>query len=194
MTIPTEKLRAIEARTEHAVVHTLRLMAQEIVTLCSQSASADRGDAGMSLLKVEGLDRARGTVPAGESDLTVFAMPTLSLTVFESPLPKAYRVFFYEREYGDLEDVVTVDSFEAGVQLVRDRLAPDADYAITAAWVKHEGEMTVATPHGTVLARVEADDGNAPTPRPDVRDACGALRSGDASNIERLFGRMLEAA
>ena len=67
------------------------------------------------------------------------------------------------------------------------------DYVITASWIKHQGEMTVATPRGMV-ARVEADVSGVTTTQPVVLDACEALRTGDASRIEQLFGRMLEAA
>ena len=109
-------------------------------------------------------------------------------------MPKAYRVYFYAHEYGDLEDVVTVDTFDAGVQLVRDRLTRDGDYVITASWIKHQGEMTVATPRCMVVARVEADDRDAPTPDTVVLEACNALRAGDTSRIEHLFERLLEAA
>ena len=113
-------------------------------------------------------------------------MPTLSLTVFETRLPKAYRAYFYERDYGDLEDVVTVDTFEAGVQLVRDRLARDGDYVITASWIKHQGEMTVATPHGTVAGprrsrRQQRDHGAARRAR-CLRQHCGPAMPRASSN------------
>ena len=35
-------------------------------------------------------------------------MPKLTLGVSEPSRPTAYRVSFYDREYGDLEDVVTL--------------------------------------------------------------------------------------
>ncbi len=65
---------------------------------------------------------------------------------------------------------------------------------IAARWIKRRGEMTATTPGGMVLARVEADDSGTPTAQPVVLDACDALRTGDTSRIEQLFGRMLEAA
>ncbi len=175
MATAADTLRAIEARAERAIVQELRLMMQEILGLRTQLVLEDRAHADSLLLKLDHLEREQVSVPRGESGAPDFLMPTLSLTVFETSLPKAYRAYFYAHDYGDLEDVATVESFDAGVQLVRDRLARDGDYVITASWIKHRGEMTVATPSGMVLARIEA-------------------RTGDASRIEQLFGRMLEAA
>ena len=192
MTTAADTLRAIEARTEHAIREELRLMTHQIIALRARLALDSRASADMLRLELDPPERDQ-PAPAGEDGLAALPVPPLTVTVFESPLPKAYRVFFYERDYGDLADVLTVNSFEAGVQLVRDRLGPDRNHAISAAWFRHEGEMAVATIQGTVLARVEADDSDSPTPRPEVRDACSALRTGDASQIERLFGRLLEA-
>lgn len=189
-----DTLRAIEARAERAIVQELRLLMQEILGLRTQLVLEDRAHADALLLKLDHLERDQVAAPRSDSKAAAYLMPTLSLTVFESPLPKAYRAYFYAQEYGDLEDVVTVDSFDAGVQLVRDRLARDGDYVITASWIKHQGEMTAATPRGIVVARVEADVSGAPTTQPVVIAACEALRTGDASPIEQLFGRMLEAA
>jgi hypothetical protein len=194
MATAADTLRAIEARAERAIVQELRLMMQEILGLRTQLVLEDRAHADSLLLKLDHLEREQVGAPRSESSAPDFLMPTLSLTVFETSLPKAYRAYFYAHDYGDLEDVVTVESFDAGVQLVRDRLARDGDYVITASWIKHRGEMTVATPSGMVLARIEADDSRTPMTQPVVLDACDALRTGDASRIGQLFGRMLEAA
>src|SRR5258706_4112354 len=194
MATAADTLRAIEARAERAIVQELRLMMQEILGLRTQLVLEDRAHADSLLLKLDHLEREQVSVPRSESGAPDFLMPTLSLTVFETSLPKAYRAYFYAHDYGDLEDVATVESFDAGVQLVRDRLARDGDYVITASWIKHRGEMTVATPSGMVLARIDADDSATPTAQPVVLDACDALRTGDASRIGQLFGRMLEAA
>ena len=194
MATAADTLRAIEARAERAIVQELRLMMQEILGLRTQLVLEDRAHADALLLKLDHLERGRVAAQRSEPQVPAFLMPTLSLTVFETPLPKAYRAYFYAQDYGDLEDVVTVDTFDAGVQLVRDRLARDGDYVITASWIKHQGEMTVATPRGMVVARVEADVSGVTTTQPVVLDACAALRTGDASRIEQLFGRMLEAA
>ena len=194
MTTAANTLRAIEARAERAIVQELRLMTQEILGLRTQLVLQERAHADALLLKLDHLERRQSASPADGSGAPDYLMPTLCLTLFETPMPKAYRVYFYAHEYGDLEDVVTVDTFDAGVQLVRDRFTRDGDYMITASWIKHQGEMTVATPRGMVMARVEADVRDAPTPEPVVLEACDALRAGDASRIEHLFERVLEAA
>jgi hypothetical protein len=189
-----DTLCAIEARAERAIVHELRLMMLEILGLRTHLVLEDRTHADGLLLKLDRLEREQVSAPVSKTDKTASLLPSLSVTVYETPVPKAYRVFFYERDYGDLGDVVTVSSFDAGVQLVRNRLALDGDYVIDAAWTRHKGEMTVSTSSGTVLARVEADDGHAPIAQPAVRDACSALQTGETSGIKQLFGRMLEAA
>lgn len=194
MATAADTLRAIEARAERAIVQELRLMMQEILGLRTQLVLEDRAHADSLLLKLDHLEREQVGAPHSESSAPDFLMPTLSLTVFETSVPRAYRAYFYAHDYGDLEDVVTVESFDAGVQLVRDRLAREGDYVITASWIKHRGKMTVAAPSGMVLARIEADDSGTPTAQAVVLDACDALRTGDASRIEQLFGRMLEAA
>ena len=194
MNTAADTLRAIEARAERAIVQELRLMTQEILGLRTQLVLQERAHADALLLKLDHLERGQTASPADGSGVPDYLTPTLCLTLFETPMPKAYRVYFYAHEYGDLEDVVTVDTFDFGVQLVRDRLTRDGDYAITASWIKHQGEMTVATPRGMVVARVEADDRDAPTPEPAVLEACDALRAGDTSRIEHLFERLLEAA
>jgi len=194
MTTAADTLRAIEARAERAIVQELRLMTQEILGLRSQLVLQERAHADALLLKLDHLERGQSASPADGSGTPDFLMPTLSLTVFETSTPKAYRVYFYAHEYGDLEDVVTVDTFDAGVQLVRDRLTRDGDYAVTASWIKHQGEMTVTTPRGMVVARVEMDESGTPTAGPVVLEACNALRAGDTSRIGQLFERLLEAA
>lgn len=194
MTTAADTLRAIEARAERAIVQELRLMTQEILGLRTQLVPQERAHADALLLKLDHLERGQSASPAHGAGTPDYLMPTLSLTLFETPMPKAYRVFFYAHEYGDLEDVVTLDTFDAGVQLARDRLTRDGDYVITASWIKHQGEMTVTTPRGMVVARVEANDGGTPTPLPVVLEACDALRAGDTSRIEHLFERLLEAA
>ena len=194
MATAADTLRAIEARAERAIVQELRLMMQEIFGLRTHLVLEDRAHADGLLLKLDRLECGQAIAPSNGTDDQPFLMPSLSVTVYETRVSKAYRVFFYDRDYGDLEDVVTVGTFDAGVQLVRNRLAPEGDYVIDAAWTQHQGEMTVSTPSGTVLARVEVEDGHAPIAQPNVRDACCALQAGEVTGIKQLFGPMLEAA
>lgn len=196
MASTADTLRAIELRAERAIARELHSMMQEILALRTQLVLEDRAHADALLLKLDhlhGQQVAAPAVPAGALDAPTFLMPSLQLDEAAAP-PKGYRAFFYGRDYGDLEDVIAVASFDAGVQLVRDRLMPNGHYLIAASWAERVGEMTVSTPRGTVLARVEIDDSDTPAAKPEVLQACGALRSGDAIGIEALFTPTLEAA
>ena len=150
-----DTLRAIEARAERAIVQELRLMAQEILGMRTHLALEDRAHADSLLMKLDHQECTRTVALADPSSVPTYLMPTLTLGMSEPSRPTAYRVSFYDREYGDLEDVVTLGSFEAGVQLVRDRLSADGHYLIAATWANHQGEMTVSTPRQMVLARID---------------------------------------
>lgn len=80
---------------------------------------------------------------------------------------------------GDLDDVVTLGSFEAGAQLVHDRLSSDGHYFIITTWANRLGEMTVSTPRQMVLARIEVADDRLPLVQLPVLRACSALPAGD---------------
>ena len=110
------------------------------------------------------------------------------------PALPSYKVFFYDREYGDLTDAVTTDSFDAGVQLVRDRLPVQADYVVEATWTRGIGEMEVRSPRGAVVARVQPVADTDVTVLPPAIKACTALQVGDAAPLEQLFSSMPEAA
>ena len=189
-----ETLRAIEAGAERAIVQELRLMAQEILGMRTQLALEDRAHADSLLMKLDHQERAQTIAPADPSSMPIHLMPTLTLGMSEPSMPTAYRVSFYDREYGDLEDVVTLGSFEASVQLVRDRLSADGHYLITATWANHQGEMTVSTPRQMVLARIEVANDRVPLAQPPVLKACSALQAGDTSSIAHLFDHLPEAA
>ena len=189
-----ETLGAIEAGAERAIVQELRLMAQEILGMRTQLALEDRAHADSLLMKLEHQECAQTVAPADPSSMPTYLMSTLTLGMSEPSMPTVYRVSFYDREYGDLEDVVTLGSFEAGVQLVRDRLSADGYYLITATWANHQGEMTVSTPRQMVLARIEVADHRAPLVQPPVLKACNALQAGDTSSIAHLFEHLPEAA
>ena len=189
-----DTLRAIEARAERAIVQELRLMAQEILGMRTHLALEDRAHADSLLMKLHHQECAQTVAPAEPSSAPTYLMPTLTLGMSEPSMPTAYRVSFYDREYGDLEDVVTLGSFEAGVQLVRDRLSADGHYLIAATWANHQGEMTVSTPRQMVLARIEVANDRVPLVQPPVLKACSALQAGDTSSIAHLFEHLPEAA
>jgi hypothetical protein len=122
------------------------------------------------------------------------AMPAPGPESTPSAMKARYKVFLYDREYGDLTDAVTTDSFDAGVQLVRDRLPAQADYVVEATWTRGIGEMEVRSPRGTVLARVQPVDDTDITVQPPVNKACTALQVGDGAPLEQLFSPLPEAA
>jgi hypothetical protein len=193
MSSATENLRAIEARAERAIVQELRLMVQEIVGLRAQLALNDYAHADALLLKLGRLEREQIVAPASGPEVASHLIPALRLDLAMSSQP-AYKVSFYDCEYGDMTDVVTTDTFDAGVQLVRDRLPRDADYEVEATWTSGLGDMEVRTPHGTVVAHVEAVNGGDVTVQPRVMVACTALQVGDAAPLGQLFDPMPEAA
>ena len=101
-----DTLRAIEARAERAIVQELRLMAHEILGIRTHLAIEDRAHADSLLLKLDHQECAQTVAPADPSSLPTYLMPTLTLGMSEPSTSTAYRVSFYDREYGDLEDVV----------------------------------------------------------------------------------------
>jgi hypothetical protein len=155
---------AIEAQAPIASAHELRQIAQDTFRLGIQP----------------GLDERALSTPAPGS-------PTFGAKA-------SYKVFFYDREHGDLTDAGTTDSFDAGVQVVRERLPVQADYVVEATWTRGIGEMEVRSPRGTVIARVQPVDETDVTVKPPVTKACTALQVGDALPLDQLFTRMPEAA
>lgn len=193
MATAADVLRAIEVRADRALVTELRLMVQEVLNLRLHAGLEDRAHADALLLKLDHLERAQqSTVSSAETPS--FLMPTLSLPTLESSEPDAYRVEFYAADYGDLEEVLTVANYADGVQLVYQRLVREGDYVVTASWVRQHGELTITTPRGMVLARVQAAAGCVVTATPAVLQACEALRAGNPSAITQLFGRILAVA
>lgn len=101
-----DTLRAIEARAERAIVQELRLMTHEILGMRTQLVLEDRAHADSLLMKLDHQECAQTVAPADPSSVPTYLMPTLTLGMSEPSMPTAYRVSFYDREYGDLEDVV----------------------------------------------------------------------------------------
>lgn len=146
-----------------------------------------------------------GISPASDEQILAQAMPSGSRQPDEGrvvaphepgkvPALPIYKVFFYDREYGDLTDAVTTESFDAGVQLARDRLPVQADYVVEATWTRGIGEMEVRSPRGTVVARVQPAADTDVAVQPPVMKACTALQVGDAAQLEKLFTPLPEAA
>lgn len=194
MTSIADTLRAIEARAERAIVQELRLMTQEILAMRTLLVLEDRSHADALLLKLDRLAEDQMVTPASRNDTPALLMPDLRLDEIQALEPVVYKVFFYDRECGDLEDVVTLDAFDTGVQLVCDRLDTRTNCVVEASWTNGRGALKVLTPNGTVLASVNAADDVDAAVHPVVSNACHALQSGDASRIGQLFGLMLKVA
>ena len=194
MTSIADTLRAIEARAERAIVQELRLMTQEILTMRTLLVLQDRNHADALLLKLDRLAQDQTVTPVSTTDTPSLLMPDLRLDEIQALAPGEYKVCFYGRACGDLEDVVTLDAFDAGVQLVLDRVDAHRGHAIEASWTNGRGALKVLTLTGATLATVEAADVVDVSVDPIVNKVCQALQLGDASRIEQLFGLMLKAA
>jgi hypothetical protein len=194
MTTIAETLRAIEARAERAIVQELRQMAQDVLAMRPLLLPRERDHADALMLKLLHLASAQLVAPANAANAPAMLMPTLRYGEEQPARPAPYKVFLYDREYGDLEDVVTLEAFDICVQLVRDRLDLSVECVVQATCVNGAGALTVFTPRGNVLARIESASHPSVAVHPVVRRACQALQAGDASRLDRLFGVMLKAA
>ena len=116
MTSIAETLRAIEARAERAIVQELRLMMQDILAMHTVLVREDRRHADALLLKLDRLAQNQMVASVRATETPAFLMPDFRLEGVQALEPVVYKVFFYDRECGDLEDVITLDAFDAGVQ------------------------------------------------------------------------------
>lgn len=189
-----DTLRAFEARAERALVQELRQMARDILAARPLFLRHERDYADALMLKLLRQARDQMAAPASASSTPNFLMPSLRIDDAPTPGPEVYKVFFYDREYGELLDVVTLDAFDAGVQWVRDRLDLSTECVVEAGWTNGTGTVKVLSPRGTVLATVEPASHTLVTVHAVVSRACQALQSGDASRIDRLFDVMRKAA
>ena len=189
-----ETLRAIEARAERAIVQELRQMARDVLAMRPLLLPRERNHADALMLKLLHLARVQLVAPVNAANAPAMLMPSLRYSEAPSMRPAPYKVFLYDREYGDLEDVVTLETFDICVQLVRDRLDLSVECVVQTAWVNGAGALTVLTPRGNVLARIESASHPSVAVHPVVRRACQALQGGDTSRLDRLFGAILKAA
>lgn len=195
MTSTIQTLCAIEARAERAIVQELRLMMQDILAIRTALVLQERSHADALLMKLDRLATDQQASPVPAAIETTSPVPGLHLDSQSDFEPRTYRVSLYDHEYGTLEDVVAVESFAIGVQLVIDRLDTSTDHIVDATWNQGHGKLTVTTLGGCVLACVEVAAAPAEiVVHPAVFRACHALQSGDSSRIDHLFGLALLAA
>lgn len=170
---------AAQAHGKIASAHELRQVAQFTFGLGIEPASDEHSHARPVSGEPRRPDEGR-VAGAPERD----PVPALSI----------YKVCFYDREYGDLTDAITTESFDAGVQVVRDRLPVPADYVVEATWTRGIGELEVRSPRGTTVARVQPVADTCIAVQPPVLKACTALQVGDVVPLEQLFAPSPEAA
>jgi hypothetical protein len=187
MTTPADTLRAIEAYAERACKQELTAMTGETLSLRTYLQMEDKAYADGLLLKLDRLATTQVVRPACAADAVAFLMPSLNINECAPAEPKAYRVRFFDRMLGELEDVFTVDRFETAVQLVRDYLAPRPDHIVHASWSGHGGQMTVYSTRGTCVASVTRSDFNEPVPEACVAQACAALQAGARVNFAAVL-------
>lgn len=191
MSTVSDILRSIEQHAERAIVQELRLMIQQALNLCTTLVLDDRSHAEALLLKLERLvdDQVVQPIEPGQA---LPPMPSLDDLL---PLsPSAYAVRFFDRDYGDLEDVAVVESFPLAVQLATDRHKADPSDLTEADWTNDCGTLTVRSRHGTVLLRIEAIETPTPTVQLPVARACMALENGERTPTQQLFTALRHAA
>jgi hypothetical protein len=102
MNSTAETLRALEARSERAIVQELRLMMKAVRTMRSSLTPEDRAHADALLLKLGRLEAEQsiGGVAANEASLQQLDLNSGSSLAVPSP---AFRITFFHAEYGEVE-------------------------------------------------------------------------------------------
>ena len=196
MSTVSDILRSIEHRAERAIVLELHLMFDQVLKMRTSLVLEDRAHADALLLKLDRLRDDQVVRPIDASDAPPMPPfpPLPSLEELLPPSPSDYEVRFFHREYGDLEDVVVVESFPLAVQLAVDRHQADPHDLTEADWTDGRGTLTVRSRHDTVLVRVEAIETPMPTVQLHVARACMALENGDHGPAQQLFTALRQAA
>lgn len=192
MATANESPGAAEAPAQIASAQELRQIAQDTFGLHIQTKAPALPLASHLLTGPRGPAEDSGVV-SQKAEFPAAALTPEAGSCLPAAAP-GYKACFYDREYGDLTDVVTTASFDTGVQLVRDRLPVKADYVVEATWTRGIGEMEVRSPNGNVVARVESAAQPEIAVQPPITKACTALQVGDAEPMERLFAPLPEAA
>ncbi len=193
MSTTTDILRSIEQRAERAIAQELHLMIQQVLGMRTALRLDDRAHADALLFKLDRLidDQVVRPLDAG-------ALPPMPpLLKFDELLPSGpsdYEVRFFNRDYGDLEEVTVVDSFPLAVQVAADRHKADPHDLAEAGWNNGRGTLTVRSHHGTVLLRIEAVVKPMPVVQAHVARACQALENGEPAPAQQLFTAMRQVA
>ncbi len=193
MSTVADILRVIEQRAEQAIVHELHQMLQEVLVMRTALVLNDRAHADALLWKIDRLIDDQAVRPATANDAPPMS-PQLSLDELLPLSPSDYEVRFFDRGYGDLEDVAVVESFALALQLATDRHKSHPEDRTEAAWSDNRGSLTVRSHHGTVLLHIEAIEKPMPAVQPHVARACQALENGEPAAARQLFTALRQAA
>jgi hypothetical protein len=102
MTSAAEILRALEARSERAIVQELRLMVKEVRAMHSSLTPEDRAHADALLLKLGRLE-AEQRVAGVAADEATLQQPDLASAPSLAVPPSAFGVIVFHSEYDDVE-------------------------------------------------------------------------------------------
>jgi hypothetical protein len=102
MNSPAETLRALEARSERAIVQELRLMVKEVRAMRSSLTPEDRAHADALLLKLGHLE-AEQSVAGVAADEATLQQPALASAPSLAVPPPAFSVIVCHAEYDDVE-------------------------------------------------------------------------------------------
>ena len=196
----SEILHGIERRAERAVVHELRLMTQEILSMRTHLSIDHRAHADALLLRLDHLERCQHIqVPGAAEEAsspspTDRATPGLPFDHLEALQPSHYLAHFYDHDAGDLDGVALTETLAAAVQLVREHL----DERPYPSWqLRHcatSGALSFVSDDEKVLACIAPCDTSHPQVEPAVAEACAAFAAGDIVPLQRLFDLELPPA
>ena len=196
----TEILHGIERRAERAVVHELRLMTQEILSMRTHLSIDHRAHADALLLRLDHLERFQniqlsGMAEAGFAHSSAgTAMPGLPFDHLEALRPSHFLVHFYDHEAGDLDGVELTETLAAAVQRVREQLAERPCPLLQVTHCATSGALSFVSDDERVLACIAPCDASHPQVEPAVAEACAAFAAGDALPLQRLFVSTLPLA
>ena len=145
MSTATDILRSIEQRAERAIAQELHQMIQQVLGLRTALVLDDRAHADALLLKLDRLidDQVVRPIDAGTMPPMPPMPPLPGLDELLPPSPCDYEVRFFDRDYGDLEEVAIVESFPLAVQVAADRHKADPADLSEAGWADGRGRLTV---------------------------------------------------
>ncbi|MEO3714108.1 hypothetical protein [Roseateles flavus] len=192
MSTTSDALRSIEQRAERAIAQELRLMMKEILNMRTGLTLEDRAHADALLLKLDRLLDDQVVRPIDASQQAAPALP--SPDEWPQLPPGRYEVRFYSRDYGDLEDVATADTFVMALQLASEGHQAQPTDQSDALWTRDRGVLTVRSRLGTVLLHIEAVDLTPAVVQPHVARACQALEKGEPALIQQLFTALRQVA